>query len=128
LLRQKIDLLSRKIFGCSSEKLSPGQLHLLLELAGTVEEPKAPEPAEPEPAIAVPPPRKERKPRLGWIESVCHRPPVIFDCRSRRGSLRGNVQVYLAESWSVNVPELAGVEPSVMDEETDNALADVLGF
>jgi len=38
LLRQKIDLLSRKIFGCSSEKLSPGQLQLLLELAGAEEE------------------------------------------------------------------------------------------
>lgn len=31
LLRQKVDLLSRRLFGCSSEKLSPGQLQLLLE-------------------------------------------------------------------------------------------------
>jgi transposase len=64
LLRQKVDLLSRKIFGCSSEKLSPGQLQLLLELAGAQEEPKAEEPAEPEPVIVLPRARKERKPRL----------------------------------------------------------------
>ena len=53
LLRQKVDLLSRKVFGCSSEKLSPGQLQLLLELAGTPAEPKAEEPAEPEPATTI---------------------------------------------------------------------------
>lgn len=64
LLRQKVDLLSRKIFGCSSEKLSPGQLQLLLELAGASEEPKSEEPAEPEPVIVLPRVRKERKPRL----------------------------------------------------------------
>jgi len=64
LLRQKVDLLSRKIFGCSSEKLSPGQLQLLLELAGAQEEPKAEEPAEPESVIVLPRARKERKPRL----------------------------------------------------------------
>jgi hypothetical protein len=63
LLRQKIDLLSRKIFGCSSEKLSPDQLQLLLELAGA-EEPKAEEPEEPGPLKPATRLRKERKPRL----------------------------------------------------------------
>ncbi len=33
LLRQKIDLLARRIFGSSSERLDPAQLELLLELA-----------------------------------------------------------------------------------------------
>lgn len=64
LLRQKIDLLSRKIFGCSSEQLSPGQLQLLLELAGAAEEPRTEAPAEPEPVVALPRPKQERKPRL----------------------------------------------------------------
>jgi transposase len=80
LLRQKVDLLSRKIFGCSSEKLSPGQLQLLLELAGTVEQPKAPESETPEPVIALPGPRKERKPRvpehLAVVEEVIDPEPV----------------------------------------------------
>lgn len=40
LLRQKIDLLARKIFGSSSEQLNPGQLELLLQMAA------APAPAE----------------------------------------------------------------------------------
>jgi transposase len=64
LLRQKIDLLSRRIFGCSSEKLSPAQLQLLLELAAAPETPKDEEPAEPEPPMASARPRRERKPRL----------------------------------------------------------------
>jgi len=64
LLRQKIDLLSRKIFGCSSEKLSPDQLQLLLELAGAEEEPGSEAADEPEPTSTRKPSRKERKPRL----------------------------------------------------------------
>src|SRR6185295_19909668 len=64
LLRQKVDLLSRRIFGCSSEKLSPDQLQLLLELAGSKEESKAPTPVETKPAIVPSHARKERKPRL----------------------------------------------------------------
>lgn len=65
LLRQKIDLLSRKIFGCGSEKLSPHQLQLLLALADEPERPRIEEPVAPEPVI-VPLPRakQERKPRL----------------------------------------------------------------
>jgi transposase len=79
LLRQKVDLLSRKVFGCSSEKLSPGQLQLLLELVGVQEEPQAEAPAEPEPVIVLRP-RKERKPRvpehLPVIEEVIDPEPV----------------------------------------------------
>ena len=62
-LRHKIDHLSRKHFGVSSEKLSPDQLQLLLELAGA-EEPKAEEPDDPEPRKPTKRPRKARKPRL----------------------------------------------------------------
>ncbi len=62
LLRQKVDLLSRKIFGCSSEKLSPHQLQLLLALA--VEESKAEAPAELQLVMVLPRPHKERKARL----------------------------------------------------------------
>jgi transposase len=64
LLRQKIDLLVRKLFGAKSEKLDPAQLLLLLQ--GLDEPGKAPEPV----AAEVPrrstdqsPPR-ERGPRL----------------------------------------------------------------
>lgn len=64
LLRQKVDLLSRKFFGCSSEKLSPGQLQLLLQLADAEAAPAAPEPAVPQPVIVLPRSRKEKKPRL----------------------------------------------------------------
>jgi transposase len=42
LLRQKIDLLVRKLFGAQSEKLDPAQLLLLLQ--GMDEPGKAPEP------------------------------------------------------------------------------------
>jgi len=61
LLRQKIDLLVRRVFGSSSERLERGQLELLLQL---------PEPAseEPEPSpqkqLRLPFPRRERSPRL----------------------------------------------------------------
>jgi len=60
LLRQKVDLLVKRVFGSSSERLSPGQLELLLALPETsvvVEEPPAPPPAPPRA-------RKERTPRL----------------------------------------------------------------
>ena len=62
LLRHKIDLLSRRVFGCSSEKLSPGQLQLLLALAGTEAEVKSETPLEPEPVL-VPLP-------LGFLETL----------------------------------------------------------
>ncbi len=66
LLRQKIDVLARKIFGVSSEKLDPAQLQLLL--AGMEQPPgKAPEPvvAEAPRRSTVPsPPSTKRTPRL----------------------------------------------------------------
>ncbi len=36
LLRQKIDLLVRRVFGASSEALDPGQLQLLLQVSDRV--------------------------------------------------------------------------------------------
>ena len=80
LLRQKIDHLSRKLFGVSSEKLSADQLQLLLELAGA-EEPKTEEPEEPEPPRAVTHrPGTKSKPRipdhLPVIEEVIDPEPV----------------------------------------------------
>ena len=65
LLRQKLDLLVRKLFGAQSEKLDPAQLLLLLQ--GCDEPGKAPEPVvaeeprrSPDPAS----PPRERRPRL----------------------------------------------------------------
>ena len=53
LLRQKIDLLVRKLFGAQSEKLDPAQVLLLLQ--GMDEPGKAPEPV-----AAEAPPRRRR--------------------------------------------------------------------
>ena len=72
LLRQKIDLLVRKLFGAQSEKLDPAQLLLLLQ--GFDEGPKAPEPvAEEAPRRSTDPspPRERRQPRLpGHLEVI----------------------------------------------------------
>jgi transposase len=60
LLRQKVDRLVKRVFGSSSERLSPGQLELLLALPVTpvvVNEPPASAPA-------LVRPRKARTPRL----------------------------------------------------------------
>ena len=64
LLRQKLDLLIRKLFGAQSEKLNPAQLLLLLQ--GFDDGPKAPEPvAEEAPRRSTDPsPPRERRPRL----------------------------------------------------------------
>jgi transposase len=65
LLREKIDLLVRKLFGAASEKLDPAQLLLLLQ--GVDQPPgKAPEPvaAEAPRRSTVPSPPRERAPRL----------------------------------------------------------------
>ena len=62
LLRQKIDLLVRRVFGSSSERLDRAQLELLLQLPESVANP---EPVEP--SIIKKPSgnaRKERQPRL----------------------------------------------------------------
>lgn len=65
LLRQKLELLIRKLFGAPSEQLDPAQLLLLLQ--GLDEPGKAPEPvAEEEPRRSRDPssPPRERRPRL----------------------------------------------------------------
>jgi len=61
LLRQKVDLLVRRVFGATSERLSSGQLELLLAL------PEIPPAVMPEPVpvpASVVRPRKDRTPRL----------------------------------------------------------------
>lgn len=80
LLRQKLDLLIRKLFGAQSERLDPAQLLLLLQ--GFDEPGKAPEPVaaeEPRRSREVSPPR-ERRPRLPEhlpvIEEVLDPAPV----------------------------------------------------
>jgi transposase len=63
LLRQKIDLLIRKLFGPTSEKLDPAQLLLLLQ-AGDDEPGKAPEPVAgeaPRRSMGQSPPRSNRR-------------------------------------------------------------------
>lgn len=64
LLRQKIDLLVRRLFGAKSEKLDPAQLLLLLQ--GLDEPGKAPEPVATEAPrrSTAPSPPRERGPRL----------------------------------------------------------------
>ena len=81
LLRQKIDLLVRQLFGAKSERLDPAQLLLLLQ--GMDEPPpKAPEPvaAEEPRRSTVPSPPRERRPRLPEhlpvIEEVLDPAPV----------------------------------------------------
>ena len=67
LLRQKIDLLIRKLFGATSEKLDPAQLLLLLQ-GGDDEPGKAPEPVEAEASRRLtgqsPPRANRRQPQL----------------------------------------------------------------
>ncbi len=66
LLRQKIDLLVRKLFGTSSEKLDPAQLSLLLQ-DGEQSPGKAPEPVvteAPRRSTVPLPPSTKRTPRL----------------------------------------------------------------
>ena len=61
LLRQKVDLLVRRVFGSTSERLSPDQLELLLAVA---EAPVADAPVEKSVPQNVTRPQKERAPRL----------------------------------------------------------------
>lgn len=63
LLRQKIDLLIRKIFGSSSEQINPAQLEMLLQLAAATPVGEA-KPTSKEPLKPAPAPRKDRTPRL----------------------------------------------------------------
>jgi len=78
LLRQKIDLLIRRVFGSSSERLDKAQLELLLQLSeGTTATPK-----ETSPPIAAPskPSSRSSKPRLPEnlpvVEEVIEPEPV----------------------------------------------------
>jgi transposase len=64
LLREKVNLLLRRVFGASSEKMDVAQLQLLLSGAELVE-PAAEQKAEvPKPKAAAPAPRKTKLPRL----------------------------------------------------------------
>jgi len=80
LLREKIDILVRRLFGAKSEKLDPAQLLLLLQ--GLDGPGKAPEPvaAEAPRRSTVPSPPRERAPRLPEhlpvIEEVIDPEPV----------------------------------------------------
>jgi transposase len=74
LLRQKVDLLIRKVFGASSEKLDPAQLDLFLlgeNAPGKSEASSALEEAEPQPTCRRTPQREERWPQdLPVVEQV----------------------------------------------------------
>jgi transposase len=70
LLRQKVDLLIRRVFGSSSERLDPSQLELLLGLQGP-----APAP-EPEKKIVPMKPAPSREPRQRGSRLPSHLPVV----------------------------------------------------
>ena len=82
LLREKIDLLVRKLFGAKSERLDPAQLLLLLQGMDEDERGNAPEPVVAEAArrSTAPSPPRERGPRvpehLPVIEEVIEPEPV----------------------------------------------------
>ena len=92
LLREKIDLLVRKLFGAKSEKLDPAQLLLLLQGLDEDGRGKAPEPVVAEAArrSTGPSPPRERGPRLPEhlpvIGSPAHRPPYSPAPPRRRSS------------------------------------------
>ena len=79
LLRQKIDLLVRRVFGSSSERLDRAQLELLLQLPALVDTDQA-LPVVEEPKASVRHSRKERAPRLpenlSVVEEVIDPEPV----------------------------------------------------
>jgi transposase len=79
LLRQKIDLLVRRVFGSSSERLDHAQLELLLQLPALVET-IAPVAVVAEPKAIVSRSRKDRAPRLPGnlpvVEEVIEPEPV----------------------------------------------------
>jgi transposase len=79
LLRQKIDLLVRRVFGASSEKLDRAQLELLLQLP-ILTETNIPAAAVEAPKAAVSRSRKDRAPRLPEnlpvVEEVIEPEPV----------------------------------------------------
>jgi hypothetical protein len=83
LLRQKVDRLVQRVFGSTSERLSPGQLELLLALPATspvvVNEPPAPVPATVRS-------RKERAPLLPETFRSSKRCWCLTWCRPRRNN------------------------------------------
>lgn len=64
LLREKVNLLLRRVFGASSEKLDPAQLQLLLSGAERVQPVAEQEPQVSKPKPQSPAPRKPKTPRL----------------------------------------------------------------
>ena len=64
LLRQKIDALCRRIYGCSSEKIEAGQLELLLQLVNSEAASTKPPPAVVEKTAEPVRTRPERAPRI----------------------------------------------------------------
>jgi transposase len=64
LLREKVNLLLRRVFGASSEKMDLAQLQLLLSGTELVEPAAEPKTAAPKPKATVPAPRKAKVPRL----------------------------------------------------------------
>ena len=64
LLRQKIDLLVRRVFGSSSERLDRAQLELLLQLPALAESPAPVAVVEDCPQKKMMAVRKDRAPRL----------------------------------------------------------------
>jgi len=80
LLRQKIDALCRRIYGCSSEKIEAGQLELLLQLVNSEAAVSPPPPAVVEKTAEPARTRPERAPRipenLPVVEQVIEPPEV----------------------------------------------------
>src|SRR4029077_13908491 len=64
LLREKVNLLLRRVFGASSEKMDLAQLQLLLSGAELVEPAAEPKTEAPQPKAPVQTPRKAKLPRL----------------------------------------------------------------
>src|SRR5512136_1779797 len=80
LLREKVNLLLRRVFGSSSEKLDTAQLQLLLAGAQLVEPAAEPKVEAPKPQPHAPAPRKPKTPRLPetlpLVEEVIDPEPV----------------------------------------------------
>lgn len=80
LLREKVNLLLRRVFGASSEKMDPAQLQLLLAGAALVEPAAEPKAEAPKPKAQVQALRKAKLPRLPQnlpvVEEVIDPEPV----------------------------------------------------
>ena len=63
LLRHKVDLLVRRVFGASSEQIDPAQLELLLQLPNSLAA-AVPTPAPVPPELSTPRSRRQHTPRL----------------------------------------------------------------